>query len=365
MSMLDNNDNNMAGIIAPTPFRPELSYHERHIEREQQHAELSSSNNNKSYKSVASSDTVATDDFEIDTLLAKELNQMSFQQRESINEEIHGINVDQKYLEHVIEETPELLKESFCKLNAELELLRPTASAFNRSQELYGSNETDTTYINTEEFRIMFLRCELFDCCKAANRMCAFIDLVYELYGDIALKRRAYLTDLDDNIEGKIMRAGYSQVLPGRDRSGRRIFVHVGFNSTDEYTAQSRLRIAIYCLLSLLEDEETQKKGVVTIFWHQNISILDDIFTRGKSNSKIHCIPIRVGAFHNCFISKPSVALSNVVSSGGTDNSSGATIVKAAIMERSAKVLKTVFALALSAKLRPRLRFHTGKLFYF
>jgi hypothetical protein len=364
MSLLDNNDNNMAGI-APTPFRPKLSYHERHIEREQQHcdkhAELLSSNNKK-YKSVVSSDTAASDDLEIDTLLAKELNQMSFQQRESINEEIHGINVDQKYLD-VIEETPELLKESLCKLNEELETLRPTASAFNRSQQLYGSNETDT-YINTEKFRIMFLRCELFDCCKAANRMCAFIDLVYELYGDIALKRRAYLTDLDDSTEGNIMRAGYSQVLPGRDRSGRRIYCHVGFTSTDEYNVQSRSRIAIYCLLSLLEDEETQKKGMVAIFWHQNISILDDIFTRKQTNSRIHCIPMRVGAFHFCVIPKPSVALSNIVS-GGANNSNATTIAKVAIMEKSVKVLKTIFALAYSAKLRPRLRFHTGELLFF
>jgi hypothetical protein len=356
MSLLDNNDNYMAGI-APTPCRPKLSYHERHIEREQKHAELSLSNN-KNYNSVVSSDTAAT--YDIDTLLAKELNQMSFQQRELINEEIHGINVDQKYLD-VIEETPELLKESLCKLNEELETLRPTASAFNRSQQLYGSNETDT-YINIEEFRIMFLRCELFDCCKAANRMCAFIDLVHELYGDIALKRRAYLTDLDDSFEGNIIRAGDSQVLPGRDRSGRRIFFHHCFNSTDEYTVQQRSRVSIYVLMSLLEDVETQKKGIVTVTWHQNISVLTDISTRSGTISKIHCIPMRLGAFHFCEIPKPSVAPSNIVS-GGTDNSSATAIMKAAIIDTaSAKGMKAMFALAFSAKLRTKVRFHTGEL---
>ena len=359
-SLLDSNDDDndtIAGIAPtpfrpklsyyePTPFRPKLSYHERHIEKEQQDDELLSSSNNKKYE------TSATDNLEIDTLLAKEMNQMSFQQRESINEEIHGINVDQKYLD-VIEETPELLKDSLCKLNEELETLRPTASAFNRSQQLHGSNETDT-YINTEKFRIMFLRCELFDCCKAASRMCAFVDLVHDLYGDIALKRRAYLTDLDDSIEGKIMRAGYSQVLPGRDRSGRRIFTHIAFNSTNEYSTQSRLRIFIYCLLSLLEDVETQKKGVVAIFWHQNVSILDDIFTRRQANSRIHCFPLRCGATHFC-----------VIPSSATDNSSATTIAKAAIMEKSAKVLKTLYALVLSANHRSRFRFHTGELSFF
>jgi len=74
----------------------------------------------------------------IDKLLAKELNALTFQERQSINEEIHGVNVNQIYIEE-----PELLKESFVKLQTELNILQPNSFAYNRCQELYGDNSDD------------------------------------------------------------------------------------------------------------------------------------------------------------------------------------------------------------------------------
>jgi hypothetical protein len=135
----------------------------------------------------------------VDALLANELNMLSFQERESINEEIHGVDVRNLG----VEETPQLLRESFQRLNTELEQIRPERVVFDRSQKLFGS----TTYLNTEEFRIMFLRCDLFDCRKAAIRLCDFVDLVHELYGDVALRRRTYFTDMTE-LEQRILLAG-------------------------------------------------------------------------------------------------------------------------------------------------------------
>jgi hypothetical protein len=135
----------------------------------------------------------------VDALLANELNKLSFQERESINEEIHGVDVRNIG----VEETPQLLKESFLQLDKELEQIRPGRVAFDRSQKLFGS----TTYLNTEEFRIMFLRCDLFDCRKAAIRICDFADLVHEIYGDVALRRRTYITDMTE-LERRILIAG-------------------------------------------------------------------------------------------------------------------------------------------------------------
>jgi hypothetical protein len=135
----------------------------------------------------------------VDALLANELNKLSFQERESINEEIHGVDVRNIG----VEETPQLLRESFQQLNIELEQIRPERVVFDRSQKLFGS----TTYLNTEEFRIMFLRCDLFDCRKAAIRLCDFVDLVHEIYGDVALRRRTYITDMTE-LERRILVAG-------------------------------------------------------------------------------------------------------------------------------------------------------------
>lgn len=182
----------------------------------------------------------------------------------------------------------------------------------------------------------MFLRCDDFDCVKAANRMCAFIDVMYELYGDIGLKRRAYLSDLTP-YENKIIRAGNTQVVPGRDRSGRRMYIHVGFNGTDKYTIQSRMRVTMHFFMSLLEDVETQRKGVIILSWYQHVTMFDDFFTRGKVISKVHSLPLRVCAAH--------VVVPNASSSS---NSNGSNI------------FTTMTAFAIGKKLRPHLRFHDG-----
>ena len=55
----------------------------------------------------------------------------------------------------------------------------------------------------------------------------------------------------------------YEQILPGRDRAGRRISVHIAFNSKNPLTAESRLRIFYYMQMSLTDDIETQRKGYV------------------------------------------------------------------------------------------------------
>ena len=166
----------------------------------------------------------------IDALLARELNALTFQQRESINEEIHGVNVNQIYVENIkeIEETPELLEESFVKLQIVLNILQPDSFAYNRCQQLYGDDNNNnncenenvddnkdddelirsTSFINTNEFRIMFLRCELFDVPNAARRLILFVELMYELYGDIGIQRRIRIDDMSTR-EVNILKRGY------------------------------------------------------------------------------------------------------------------------------------------------------------
>ena len=300
----------------------------------------------------------------VDALLANELNKLSFHERESINEEIHGIDVDRKYImvAGAVEETPGMLNESFCNLGVELEKLRSLSNnggsgafafAFDRSQKLFGSVPEQGTYLNTQEFRIMFLRCELFDCAKAAKRICLFADLVYELYGDElgdeALERRTYLTDLDEN-EMKVMRTGYTQILPGRDRAGRRIYSIFAFDDSKSNSIvlpiKTRLRIAIYSVMSLLEgDVETQRRGIVIIFMMHNIIRMDvtDFIFRGKAHGRGEAaLPMRIGALHYCF---PS------------EDSGGATSAKKGAL---AQIMMPI-VLRISGGMKPHVRIHTGE----
>ena len=152
----------------------------------------------------------------IDDLLSKELLQMSIQDRNTIYEEIHGVQT------LAPTETPALIQTALAQLATELMLVHPAHKvAYERSRQ------HRVTYINTAEFRLRFLRCELFDAKKAAIRMVHFLDLLLEVFGEYALQRPIQMTDFNRD-EMVIFRSGLQQLLPYRDRSGRRIYASVG-----------------------------------------------------------------------------------------------------------------------------------------
>ena len=57
--------------------------------------------------------------------------------------------------------------------------------------------------------------------------MVKFLDMVSELFGDFALRRQIQMSDFSRE-EMQVFRVGHQQLLPYRDRSGRRIFALVG-----------------------------------------------------------------------------------------------------------------------------------------
>jgi hypothetical protein len=151
-------------------------------------------------------------------LLTKEMLNLSFEDRNAINEEIHGVrNVSPN-------ETPELLQMSMYMLSVELSKIQDKP-AYDKSQRLFPRN----TYVNTFDFRVRFLRCELFDPKKAAIRMVNFLDFIDSLFvgNNEVLRRPIRITDFNKE-ETKILRSGVFQLLPYRDRSGRPIYAESG-----------------------------------------------------------------------------------------------------------------------------------------
>ena len=159
---------------------------------------------------------------EIDDLLWKDLQNLSLQDRNAVIEEIHGVQTIAP------EETPLMISSALKELAIHIEQMPyEQKTAYLRSQELYPNS-----YINDRDFRLRFLRCELFDASKAAARMVDFLDMVSDLFGDYVLKRPIQITDFSWE-EMQLLRRGYFQLLPYRDRSGRRIFAMVGGLATD------------------------------------------------------------------------------------------------------------------------------------
>ena len=170
---------------------------------------------------------------DIDDLLSKELFQLSFADRNAISEEIHGVRC------LAPQETPELISRSLLELQKQLDMMAYKPS-YDKAQAFARHPKTaKTSYINTIEFRLKFLRCELFDVSMAAVRLINYLDLMVEMYGVFALQRKIKLTDFSKH-ELQILRAGYMQMLPFRDRSGRRIICIVG-NMGSQYDAFLRV----------------------------------------------------------------------------------------------------------------------------
>lgn len=189
---------------------------------------------------------------QVDDILSNQLLQLSLQDRNAINEEIHGVQT------FAPEETSEMLTEALRNMDIEINnILRK--DAFVRSQEF------PNTYVNSADFRLRFLRSDLFDVKKAANKMVAFLDLVSELFGDFALRRQIQMSDFSRE-EMQVFRTGHLQLLPYRDRSGRRIFCSVGGYGVT-VSLVTRVKILLYTVLAASDDVETQRKGIISIIW--------------------------------------------------------------------------------------------------
>ncbi len=164
---------------------------------------------------------------------------LAFKDRNAISEEIHGVSC------MAPNETPELIAKSLYKLNRQLDLIEEKP-AYDRAQRMYLENNGvggRYGYINTDEFRLRFLRCELFDATKAAARMVKYLDLVCNAYGPYALTRPFKLSDLS-KADMAFLRGGDYQLMPYRDRSGRRVLCIVT-NNRDEGAPETRVSCSI------------------------------------------------------------------------------------------------------------------------
>jgi hypothetical protein len=184
--------------------------------------------NNNNYDNHIPDNGTFPDPKAVDDFLVQEFQGLSFQDRNAICEEIHGVRL------LAPEETPELLQESLRQLEIELVALQSRSqeqstthyrqtsrtSAYDRACQI------PTSYIHKNPFRLRFLRTEMMNPKKAAERIVTFLNNAVELFGEQILARPLQLYDLGkDGLD--CLRSGDYQPLPFRDRSGRRIIAFV------------------------------------------------------------------------------------------------------------------------------------------
>lgn len=217
-------------------------------------------------------------DFNVDHSLAKELLNLSFEKRQAIQEEIHGVTCG------AVEETKDLIDTSLAEFDSKINIRREQAeerveldhpnlknllrNVCRKSSLSPGdapSTGNQNCYLNKDSIRLRFLRCEMFDVDKAVERFICFLEFASEIFGDYVCEREIVFSDFSSQ-EATIIRNSRTQMLPFRDKSGRRVLVSVG-NANFDIPLMMRLKITFFFYWQSSEDVETQRRGIVIAVW--------------------------------------------------------------------------------------------------
>jgi len=245
-----------------------------------------------------------------DRIFAKALTDLSLNDRTAIEDEIHGVSC------MAIEETPHLLEHSLIDFESELHKINPKP-AYDRAQQLLleSYRESSRCYINEKNFRLRFLRCELFDVRKAAKRFIRYLDFIAEVYGEYALQRPICMDDFNRE-EMSFLKKGECQLLPYRDRSGRKIIYDC---IDDRVPIHTFLKVIFYLLNACIDSSDTTnndfnnieclRKGLIIVSCVPSNSYIASTesnkeIQRVRLSSKARVtkiVPIRLACVHMCY----------------------------------------------------------------
>jgi hypothetical protein len=154
-----------------------------------------------------------------------------------------------------------------------------------------------------DDFKLMFLRCEVFNADLAAKRIGKYWNKRISVFGqdkaflpmtlDGALK--------DDHIS---LGVGFARlVVPAKDPAGRSIiFADPSKLDSTKYDRESMVRATWYVMHAALESVDAQKMGVVMVAYpkHVHITQVDRKLMKLNMESIKGCIPVRLAAFQIC-----------------------------------------------------------------
>ena len=234
-----------------------------------------------------------------ESLLQEEMMKLSLKDRNDFQEEIHGVQCLAR------EESPEVLREYLYRLDVELnndKVPSEQRKHYLKSQELF-AHKNKPTYVNTDEFRLRFLRCVLFDVTMAALRINKYLGLVDELFGEFSLQRPIRISDFS-KVELREFRKGRYQFMPYRDRAGvrgRRILSVFPDQHWENMSTILRTKIWLYLTYVAGDDIEAQKHGIVVLVWFDNAwkNVSKQPLVSNQS-TKVFMLGVRASSIHIC-----------------------------------------------------------------
>lgn len=169
--------------------------------------------------------------------VTRDLMKLSVHERERINEEIHGVT------SMAITESPELIARCLSQMEQAVAAKVVLAEQQQQQQQQFSQHGTSpppsppafveaqrmgALYLQQPSFRLQFLRATLFDANLAAERLFDFSQVIRDVLGIEALLKMPISLNHFAFDEHNLLREGCFQILPGRDRVGRRITGLIG-----------------------------------------------------------------------------------------------------------------------------------------
>ena len=226
-----------------------------------------------------------------DAMIAKELNKLSLDERNRLFDEIHGVG---GFLE---KESDDFVDELIPKFNAAMKGLPSSKrAAADKAFFLKPSLEAN------KKFKLMFLRADCYNPKLAAKRCALYFQNKLELWGESCLTRtitKADLTAEDMEIYGFFL------LLPYKDNAGRSIWFSDFPKMNFDLPVKALLRVNWYIIMTTLEDEEAQLKGISNMQYfvgkfHPSFTITKFQKTMMKWSTVIPHMPVRVTSDHFC-----------------------------------------------------------------
>ncbi|KAG7344813.1 hypothetical protein IV203_032344 [Nitzschia inconspicua] len=227
---------------------------------------------------------------DVDSLLyAKDMYELSHEEREQVLLDIHGV------VSEIVEETPDFVQEKRKELSSCL-LQANTKGTHAYSKALL----QDATYIQSSRFQLPFLRCENWDASAASVKLLNFLEMKLQLFGTEKLCRDITISDLSKE-DRKMLESGFFQLSSQRDVAGRAILTAMPMCAYPEMSMDSVMRAFYYMYMTAAHDVETQQKGLVLIGCN--------VGPRRQVNRKIawhvhkvrQALPLKTMGIHYCY----------------------------------------------------------------
>jgi hypothetical protein len=186
-------------------------------------------------------------------IVAEALQSMPMEKREQVVRDLYGVEDTipndpgtQHCLNHNHPVTiptikdANLLDSKLQEMEDHLQLLKATHRWNIKLAALEMAEAQNLPFTQDQKFRLKFLRCDRLDPIKAAGRFIRYFDWKFQLFSMEKLTKDIAFDDLTKEDQA-MLKKGYIQRLPIRDRAGRAILVHV-YNGQTYDSPESMVR---------------------------------------------------------------------------------------------------------------------------